>query len=218
MSDKKSNSLKGAQDMKLNFEKILLIIFLIFWTALAINPNYRSVWVSENVLFVIFLFVLIFTYKKFRFSRISYFMIFLIGIFQTIGAHYSYAEVPLGFFLSELFNLGRNHYDRIIHFSFGLLLTLPAYELLTEKKLLKKNSLFTLLCIVLFAFATGAIYEILEWGYSIHFEEKIYGGVLGSQGDVWDAQKDMLLEGIGSMISCFFIYIFKFRKGSKGEK
>ena len=203
---------------KLNFEKVLLIIFLIFWIVLAINPSYRGVWISENVLFIIFLFVLIFTYKKFRFSKTSYFMIFLMGILQTIGAHYSYAEVPLGFYLSEILDLSRNHYDRIIHFLFGLLLTLPAYEFLTEKKFLKKNSMFTLLCIVLFAFATGAIYEILEWGYSVHFEEGTYGSALGSQGDVWDAQKDMLLEGIGSMISCFFIYILKFRKSSKEEK
>ncbi len=193
--------------IKSYFPLNFLIIFLFFWFVLAINPTYRDVWFFENILLIVSLFILIFSFNKFRFSNLSYFLIFLIGVFQTIGAHYSYSEVPINFI--NIFNFERNHYDRLIHFLFGLLLAYPFYELLTRKNIFKKNSFWAYFFIISCAFATGAIYEILEWGYAIYFEEESATGVLGSQGDIWDAQKDILLEGIGAFITIFIIHIFK---------
>ena len=117
---------------------IYLILFLIFWIVLAIDPISRKMWLVENVLLIIFLLVLIFTYKWFKFSNTSYTLILLFSILQTIGAHYTYSLVPFDF-ITNLFGFERNHFDRLVHFSFGFLLAYPFREFLLRKEELKYN-------------------------------------------------------------------------------
>ena len=187
--------------------KLILAIFIIFWTFLAIDPNYRVIWFFENILSVMLVFVLILTYQKFRFSNISYWLIFLLLCSQTIGAHYTYAEVPVGFYVQNMFDLSRNHYDRFVHFAFGLLLTLPIKEV-CEKYLHTTNKFFFYFILVLIIFGLGGLYEVLEWIYAIFKESgSSENQFLGAQGDYWDAQKDIFLAALGAVI---FLAIYHF--------
>lgn len=183
----------------------LLIIFSIFWLALAISPLYRDIWIAENIILVICLFFLIIKYKKFHFSNTSYYLIFTFCILQTIGAHYSYAEVPLGFWVSDMLDLGRNHFDRWVHFAFGFLIVLPFKEALLRFVKFKNNNTKNFVLVMIF-FGIGGCYEIVEWWYATLFEQGVEADAfLGSQGDIWDAEKDMLIAGIGAWL---YLYLF----------
>ena len=183
------------------------IVFLIFWTSTLIGTTDLANWFLENALVFIFLIILASTYKKLQFSDLSYLMIFMYLLLHIYGAKYTYAENPFGFWLQDLFGSSRNHYDRIVHFSFGFLLAYPMRELL----------------IIGFRFPTwvgwvlpievtlsiSGFYELIEWGVAdILFKEQ---GVayLGTQGDVWDAQKDIFLAFCGAIIATTIVSIIK---------
>ncbi len=191
---------------------ILFIVFSIFWLLLAINPLHRDIWIAENIILVVCFYYLISSYKRFKFSNISYILIFLFCILQTIGAHYTYAEVPLGFWVAELFDIQRNHFDRLVHFAFGFLIILPFKEVLikTVKFTNRKTEIFVLIFLFL---GIGAAYEILEWWYATIYEQGCADDMfLGSQGDVWDAEKDILLSGLGAYI---FLLLFDIKTKNK---
>lgn len=194
-------------NFKEDYPKILLFLFSIFWIIVAIKPHYRSVWVAENILSVILIFFLIVTYKKFRFSNFTYSMLFLFMILHTIGSYYSYAGVPLFFWIQETFNLSRNHYDRVVHFLFGLVFFFPVLEIL-ERKLKIKNSWAFLLAFLVIVSMKG-IFEIIEWGYVWVTSENIsvVENYLGMQGDVWDAQKDISVGMVGAFLSWIGIFL-----------
>lgn len=185
----------------------LLVIFSIFWILLAINPFNREVWAAENTILIICFYYLINTYSRFKLSNASYLLIFTFCILQTIGAHYSYTEVPLGFWVSELFEIERNHYDRLVHFAFGFLIVLPFKEVLIRfVKFTNQRTERTIL--VLLFIGIGGCYEIIEWWYALAFEQGVQANdFLGSQGDIWDAEKDVFLAGLGA-----WIYLFIFSK------
>lgn len=105
--------------------KIYLIVFLIFWIYTFIFTTNISNWFTENALTILFLTFIIFSYKKFKFSDFSYTLMFVFILLHTYGAQYTYAENPFGYWLKDNLHLARNHYDRIVHFSFGLLLAYP---------------------------------------------------------------------------------------------
>lgn len=186
--------------------KILLIIFTIFWGLLAIDPLFREVWVAENIILFIGVGYAILTYKTSPFSNQSYWLIFIFCILQTIGAHYTYAEVPLGFWVADLLEIERNHYDRLVHFSFGLLLVLPLKEVLCRSVKFANLSVEIFVLVLIF-FGIGAFYEILEWLYALIYEQnQAPESFLGSQGDIWDAEKDMLLNTLGALA---YLIIFR---------
>ncbi len=183
---------------------ILLIVFFIFWIILAVNPLHRDIWIAENIILIICFYYLIKTYKDFKFSNASYWLIFAFCVLQTIGAHYTYAEVPLGFWAAELFDIQRNHFDRLVHFSFGFLIVLPFKEVLikTVKFANQKTEVFVLVFLFL---GISASYEILEWWYALVYEQNSASDMfLGSQGDIWDAEKDVFLAGIGAWLFLLF--------------
>jgi putative membrane protein len=186
---------------------LLLVIFAIFWLLLAINPLYRDVWVAENLILVICITYVVSTYQRSPFSNTSYWLIFLFCILQTIGAHYTYAEVPFGFWVADLLEIERNHYDRLVHLAFGFFLVLPFKETITRtiKFSSYRSELFLL---VLVFFGIGSFYEIVEWLYAIFYEQatETADSFLGSQGDIWDAEKDMLLNGLGAWL---YLLLFK---------
>src|SRR5204863_8499863 len=114
------------------FLAVALTIYVVFWIALAIRPSDRGDWFLENLLIFISVAVLALTYRTFQFSNLSYALILIFIVFHTVGAHYTYAKVPAGFWLQDLLRLKRNHYDRVIHFGFGFLLVYPMSELLVR--------------------------------------------------------------------------------------
>src|ERR1051325_7967061 len=121
------NQAKFSENRRLH---ILVGCYTGFWIALAIKPLDRSDWLLENILVFVTAAVLVFSYRRFQFSNASYVLIILFLALHTIGAHYTYAKVPAGFWIQNLFHFNRNHFDRIIHFAFGLLLIYPLQELL----------------------------------------------------------------------------------------
>ncbi len=171
-----------------------------FWIVTAISPVNRYDWLMENILFIIFFCGLIFTYKKFRLAETSYILIAAFFTLHLIGAHYTYSEVPLGYYLSSLFDSQRNHFDRIVHFSFGLLLFYPMREILLKHSpnLSRVFGNYLALNIIL---AWSAFFEILESLFVLAVEPELGAAYLGTQGDNWDAQKDMFYALIGSFIA-----------------
>ncbi len=176
----------------------LAIFYTLVWIWAAINPLHQADWLLENILVIIFVFLLIVIYKKFPLSDLSYILITIFLTLHTIGSHYTYAEVPFGFWLQDTFNHSRNHYDRIVHFSFGLLLAYPIREVFLRVAHAKGFWAFYLPLDVTLAFS--ALYEMVEWGAARVFGGELGAAYLGSQGDIWDAQKDMLAATVGAII------------------
>ncbi len=181
------------------YQIFLIIIFAIVWIWAAINPKYPHDWLLENYLVFIFVPLIIITGIYFRLSNISYTLITIFMILHVIGSHYTYSDVPFGFTLQEWFNSNRNMYDRFVHFSFGLFLAYPIREVFL--RLAKTKGIWGFLLPIEFTLATSTIYEIIEWLTAIVVEPSAGLAFLGSQGDIWDAQKDMLLAGIGAFFT-----------------
>jgi putative membrane protein len=187
----------------------LLSIFSLFWVVLAVNPIYRDIWIAENLILVISLYFLITGYARFHFSNTAYYFIFAFCILQSIGAYYSYAEVPIGHWVAQTWDLSRNHFDRLVHFAFGFLIILPFKEALGRFVTFANQKTQYFVLIMLFI-GIGGCYEIIEWWYATLFEQATQDSAfLGSQGDVWDAEKDVLLAGIGA-----WLYLVFFDKSS----
>ena len=191
---------------KENYPKILFVLFLAIWIFLAINPWYRTVWVAENILTVLFVGLLALTYKKFRFSNLSYSLFFILLTLHTIGSHYSYTEMPLFDLIRDWLNLSRNHYDRVVHFLFGILFFIPSYEFISRK--LKVKGFWGFLLAFFVVTALKGTYEVIEFIHILVTKEEIIGThFLGMQGDIWDAQKDLFLGMMGSAIAWFGLWL-----------
>ncbi|MCA9459654.1 MAG: DUF2238 domain-containing protein, partial [Nanoarchaeota archaeon] len=189
------------------------IVFLIFSILMGINPNYRYVWFVENIILIVFLLFMLIFYRYFKFSNLSYTLIFIFCVFQTIGAHYTYAEVPFGF-ITTLFDFERNNYDRLVHFLFGFLLAFPFREVLIKTSTLKYG-FWTFMIPIFAAFACGSFYEVLEWTSAetiLKSESDDASLFLGAQGDIWDAEKDMFLAGLGSILAMLITLSFRRKK------
>ncbi|MDD5359516.1 MAG: DUF2238 domain-containing protein [Sulfurovaceae bacterium] len=187
------------------FGKILFLIYLIVFIILAINPYDRVVWLAENapVWITVFCIILIHLYYH-RFSNIALFFMSIFIFLHTIGGHYTFARVPFDY-ITEFFGFERNHYDRVAHFSvgfyaFAITEVLWAKKLVNAKFILYSYSFFVILAI-------AALYELFEWQFALLADPNAGIEVLGSQGDIWDAQKDMLSDTLGSV---FALMIFWF--------
>ncbi|MDX2348881.1 MAG: DUF2238 domain-containing protein [Porticoccus sp.] len=189
---------------------VLLILFLVVMLWSWVTPYDRATWWLEAIPVIIALPILWYTRESFPLTRISYYLIFIHAIILVVGAHYTYARVPLGFWMQDWFDFSRNHYDRIGHLAQGFIPAILAREILWRKKVLNRGDhslssahrgggwLFFL--VTCFCLAFSAFYELIEWWSAV------IGGdgsleFLGTQGDVWDAQWDMMLALIGAMAS-----------------
>jgi putative membrane protein len=142
--------------------------------------------------------LLVATYRRFRFSNLSYALFTVFLSLHMIGAHYTYAETPIGFWLQNWLGLSRNHYDRIVHFSFGLLIVYPLREILLRKSgVNSRRSYYLAVCCIL---AFSGFYEILEAIAAMIVSPELGAAFLGTQGDEWDAQKDSMLAFVGAII------------------
>ena len=208
-----------------NYPKWLLAIYAVLWLITAINPQHPQDFILENVLNFFLVAVIILTYKKFRLSNVSYTLIFVYMILVSIGAHYTYAEVPydewskriFGICINELFGFERNHYDRLVHFTFGLFMAYPIREIFMRIANVKGFWAYYLPFDVTLSFS--AIYEIIEWVIAILFGGDLGTQYLGTQGDEWDAIKDMGLAALGAIISMSIVAFinFKYKKNFKED-
>jgi putative membrane protein len=185
---------------------ILLALFLVFWVALAIRPWDRKDWMLENALAVVAVVVLVLSARRLPLSRISYTLIFVFMCFHEIGAHYTYAEVPyesffqstFGFSFNGLWGWQRNNFDRIVHFSYGLLLAYPIREVFYRVVHVKGFWGYFLPLDV--TMSTSMVFELIEWGAATAFGGDLGQAYLGTQGDIWDAHKDMALASLGAFV------------------
>lgn len=191
------------------YHKVLLFIFAAVWVWAAINPSYRHDWLLENYLVFIFVPIIVLTARYFRLSNVSYGLITLFMILHVIGSHYTYAEVPFGDLLQNWLGASRNMYDRLVHFSFGFLLAYPIREVFLRVTRVKGFWGYYLPFDVTLAFS--AAYEIIEWIAAANVDPSAGLAFLGSQGDIWDAQKDMTLAGIGALLAMIVIALINLR-------
>ena len=170
-------------------------------------------WIVENLLVVICLSILFFSRKWHQFSDLSYLCIFLFVLLHLYGAFYAYTQNSLRACLQNTFDLWRNPYDRIVHFSFGLFMAYPFRELLINK--FKVSPRVGWLLPIEIAFSFGALFELIEWGVSVVTTKETGETYVATQGDVWDAHKDILLAAIGAAIAMLITYMLHRRKKAK---
>jgi putative membrane protein len=172
-------------------------VCVLTWSAIA--PSDVGAWWLEMLLPFVLLATLISTHSRFVFSNLSYALIATFLALHTYGAHYTYSDTPLGDWLKGALELSRNHYDRIVHFGFGALLVYPLHEL--ARRVLHLRAAWSYAVPWLAVLALSAGYEILE-GWTARIVSPELGiAYLGTQGDEWDAQKDMSLANSGSLLS-----------------
>lgn len=198
--------------MRLKFPHYLLMIYIVVFVILAINPYERTIWWAENLPIMLIVLILVLTYSKFQFSNTAYLLMSVLIIMHTIGGHYTFARVPFEWF-SNLFGFERNHYDRIAHFSVGFYAFAAAELSLKTKSVNSKWILF--LFPVFFIMAVAGIYEVFEWQLAVLGDPTAGIEVLGSQGDIWDAQKDILADTLGALLSMGIFWGVKRKEISK---
>ncbi len=196
--------------MKYYIPHFLLGAYVIEFLLLAISPYDRAVWLTENltVLPIVVLLCVLYA-KNIRFSNLSYILMSVLIYMHTIGGHYTFALVPFDWF-NNFFGFERNMYDRVAHATVGFY-AYPLIEMLLRYKVVTKKW-FAYLSSVAVIMAIAAAYELFEWQYAILSDPEAGIAVLGSQGDIWDAQKDMLMDTLGGL---FGMVLFVFTHGKK---
>ena len=182
-------------------------ILAVLWAALAFHPFDRSDWWLENALLFAAIALLIVTYRVFPLSRISYTTIFVFLCLHTIGAHYTYAEVPYdaawrsltSHSLNAALGWERNNFDRVVHFCYGLLLAYPIREVFL--RIANVRGFWGYFLPLDLTMSTSMLYELIEWAAALAVGGDLGQAYLGTQGDVWDAHKDMALASLGAPIT-----------------
>ncbi|CAA6817619.1 MAG: Unknown protein [uncultured Sulfurovum sp.] len=176
---------------------ILLFSFMVTWIWAAIEPLHYSDWVLENILVLLFIILIFLTAKLFEFSMFSYILMTIFMILHVIGSHYTYAEVPWGYTLGEWLGTERNMYDRLVHLLFGVLFIYPVREM--SVRIAKTKGFWGYFVPFMIVSSFAGFYEIIEWIVATVVDPEAGIAFLGTQGDIWDAQKDMFLAIIGSL-------------------
>ncbi|HEX9743351.1 MAG TPA: DUF2238 domain-containing protein [Nitrospiraceae bacterium] len=201
----------GAEALSVRLHRWLLAAYLVLWAALAIAPVDRRDWLLENILAVLLFGLLIGTYRWFRFSDRSYVLMALFMALHAVGAHYTYEHVPAGYWMQQALDLQRNHFDRLAHAGFGLLLTYPVRELFVRLAHLRGfwSHYFALTTVVAFS----GLFEILEAWVAQIVSPELGALYLGTQGDIWDAQQDMTAVLAGALVCTMFTAFVQWRGG-----
>lgn len=197
----------------------LLGLLAVEAVVVAIDPLDRKDWLLENILVLLAVPLIIFSLKKASLSHGAYLMLFLFLYMHELGSHYTYALVPYKSWLHDSFGMrfstGRNNYDRLVHFLYGFLLTIPLQEIGRSKFGLKGFwAWFTPVNTIM---STSMIYELIEWAVAVIFGGNLGVAYLGTQGDVWDAQQDMAMASLGSILITLIFYVIK-RIGSSHKQ
>ena len=183
---------------------LLLGAFALVWTALAIAPSYRSDWLLENLLVFVGVPLLVRGYRTIPLSNANYVALFVFLTLHEIGAHYTYAEVPFGY---GWLGAERNHYDRLVHFSFGFLLLPTIVQILDVRA--KLQGVWRFLLPIAFMMSCSELFELIEWQAAEIFGGPLGQAYLGTQGDIWDAQKDSGLAMTGAILSMILLRLSK---------
>lgn len=182
---------------------VLFVLYIIVFAICAISPYDRGVWWAENITIILIVAANLIIYKYFKFSPLSFILMSFLIILHTIGGHFTFERVPFGF-ITNLFGFTRNHYDRVSHFTVGFY-AYPLAEILLVKKLVRSKWILAMFPIfAIFTVAAG--YEIFEWIYAISVDVSAGIAFLGSQGDIWDAQKDMLADVSGALFAVLLFW------------
>lgn len=185
----------------------LAIVFGVEWLLLAIAPHSRSDWALENVLVVVAVVVITVSYRQLRLSRLSYTLIFAFLCIHEVGAHYTYADVPYddwiaaltGRTLSDVLGWQRNHFDRVVHFLYGFLLAYPIREVFLRVAAVR--GFWGYFLPLDLTASTSMTFELFEWAAAELAGGDLGIAYLGTQGDVWDAHKDMTLAALGALVA-----------------
>lgn len=184
-----------------------IIVFTVLWANSLIGTTDTANWILENILVFFFIAFLIISFKKFQFSDLSYLLICVYLCLHVYGSKYTYANNTFGFWLQEVFDLSRNHYDRIVHFCFGFLLAYPMREIFL--KWLKYPRWVAWLLPIEITLSVSSLYELIEWAVADIFFKAQGDSYLGTQGDVWDAQKDIFLAFLGAILATTIVSLIK---------
>jgi len=191
----------------------LLALFVAWFAIWAIRPPHPGDFLLEHALTVIFLALMVWLHRRFRLSGVSYTLIFLFLSLHVVGAHYTYAEVPYekwfasaaswfgvhGFSFQAMCGFTRNHYDRLVHFSFGFLMAYPVREVFIRIARVRGFWGYYLPLDVMMSFSM--LYELIEWAVAVIIAGDVGQSYLGTQGDEWDAHKDMALASLGGLMA-----------------
>lgn len=189
----------------MNWEKhnkvafFFLSAYVIVFSGLAVHPYARDVWFTENmtILPIVVLLAVLYGFGI-RSSTTAYVLMAFLIFMHTVGGHYTFERVPFGF-VNHLFGWERNNYDRFAHTTVGFYAF--AIAELVERRGLVKNKWVAVLFGLFAIMAVAAAYEIFEWRYAVASDPKAGLAVLGSQGDIWDAQEDMLCDTMGGIFA-----------------
>ena len=194
----------------IKFHLILLAILLSILIWSVINPKDLFIWFLEVLPVLIGAMVLIYIYPKYKFSNFVYVLITIEAIILIVGGHYTYAEMPVFNWVRDTLGLSRNYYDRLGHFAQGFIPAIIAREVLIRNEVIskKKYLFFIVICICL---AISASYELIEFGVA-KFTGNSAEAFLGTQGDIWDTQWDMLMALIGSITSLSLLSTYHDKK------
>jgi putative membrane protein len=179
--------------------QVMVVWLLVLWTITAIAPFNRRDWLLENLLVFMYSGLLVASYRRFAFSTLSYALFTVFLSLHLVGAHYTYEHSPPGLWLQALFDIERNHYDRIVHFAFGLLIAYPFREILLRTAGVRPAWSYFLAVSCILAFS--AFYELLEGAVAAVVSPELGAAYLGTQGDSWDAQKDAFLAFSGALLA-----------------
>ncbi|MDQ3439666.1 MAG: DUF2238 domain-containing protein [Planctomycetota bacterium] len=198
---------------------VLLGLFIAYAAAWAYRPVDVKDWALENALAAVFVIALVLSHRRFPLSNVSYSLIFVFLCLHTIGAHYTYSLVPYDAWamrvtggattLNDIFGFQRNHFDRLVHFCFGLLLAYPIRELFLRVAGVRGFWGYYLPLDVTMSFSM--LYELIEWAAASVLGAELGQAYLGAQGDVWDAHKDMALASLGATLSMALVALINWK-------
>jgi len=190
--------------------QILVITFVIVWFALYFNCIDTKDWFIENILVFLFAIYVMINYRHFKFSDASYACFFLFLLLHIFGAQYAYTKNPLGSYFQTAYQLWRNPYDRIVHFSFGLLLSYPLRDILINKVNVKGKWQYILPVEIIISLA--CTFELIEWMVAELTTKETGETYVATQGDVWDAHKDIAVAIAGAAITMTAVYFYNRKK------
>jgi len=192
------------------FLHICCLVFLVVWAGSGIHPVMPEDWWVENGLVFLFVGVLIATYRRLPLSELSYLLVLIYLSMHEWGAHYRYAIDPVGEWVRQLFHTTRNDFDRVTHFSYGLLMSYPLREVLLRKAGMRRWWALWMPILIIGGFS--AIYEIVEAAAAGILSKEAGDAFLALQGDPWDTQKDMLMAILGSVVATCINAVFARRQ------
>jgi len=192
------------------FLATLLAWCVLFWIGMSFSPVDGQNWILSSILPCLLVAVLAATHRTLPLSHGAYALISVFLTLHMIGAHYTYAEVPFGHLLESAFEMSRNPFDRVVHFCFGLLLTYPLLEVFV--RLANAGGALASYLAFMTPLGLSGLWEVVESWVARIVSPELGDAYLGSQGDIWDAQKDMAAAMVGSLVCLLMVAAARSRR------